>query len=147
MSEERRPSGPGRPPEPPSGSPWDDALEEAPLVFVDLEMDGLRPAVDRVIEVCAERVREGAVLVAHSASWDVAFLEAELARAGRPRRIEHYLDTLTLSRRAFALPSHRLAALCETFGITRERAHRAEDDVHALRGVWAKIVEALGPKT
>src|ERR671932_678317 len=102
MSEERRPSGPGRPPEPPSGSPWDDALEEAPLVFVDLEMDGLRPAVDRVIEVCAElvpqieRVLEGAVLVAHSASWDVAFLEAELARAGRPRRIEHYLDTLTL---------------------------------------------------
>ncbi len=114
-------------------------------------MTGLRPAVDRVIEVCAERVRgdreedridslvapdtgafgnahihgirpeelaaapsfsalaaeiervlQGGVIVAHSAPWDVAFLMAELERAGRPLRIEHYLDTLTLSRRAFA---------------------------------------------
>ena len=43
--------------EPPRGSPWDDPLTDAPLVFVDLEMTGLVPAVDRIIEVCAERVR------------------------------------------------------------------------------------------
>lgn len=43
--------------EPPVGSPWDNPLSDAPLVFLDLEMTGLRPAVDRVIEVCAERVR------------------------------------------------------------------------------------------
>src|SRR5262245_57301901 len=139
---------------PPSGPPWDLPLAEAPLVFLDLEMTGLRPEVDRVIEVCAERVRggavegsletlvrpeggehgnvhvhgitplelatapafpaiadrleallDGAIPVAHAAAWDIAFLEAELARAGRPRRFTHYLDTLTLSRRALALPS------------------------------------------
>lgn len=43
--------------EPPRGSPWDDPLRDAPLVFIDLEMTGLKPAVDRVIEVCVERVR------------------------------------------------------------------------------------------
>lgn len=43
--------------EPPRGSPWDNPLHDAPLVFLDLEMTGLRPEVDRVIEVCAERVR------------------------------------------------------------------------------------------
>lgn len=43
--------------EPPPGPPWDNPLRDAPLVFLDLEMTGLRPASDRVIEVCAERVR------------------------------------------------------------------------------------------
>jgi DNA polymerase III subunit epsilon len=182
--------------EPPAGSPWDEQIERAPLVFLDLEMTGLRPETDRVIEICAERVKgdelvaslaslvrpesgafgnahvhgidpreldtaptfaelcdrveqvmEGAIVVAHAAAWDVAFIEAELARARRPRRVLHYLDTLVLSRRAFALPSHSLASLCSALGVHRERAHRAEDDVHALRRVFRKIVEVLAPST
>jgi DNA polymerase-3 subunit epsilon len=40
---------------PPSGPPWDLALDEAPLAFVDLEMTGLDAAHDRVVEVCIER--------------------------------------------------------------------------------------------
>ena len=181
---------------PPAGPPWDDPLDEAPLVFLDLEMTGLQPATDRVIEICAERVRggvveasltslirpdcgtsgnvhvhgispadlesaplfsdlaeqalhllDGAVVIAHAAAWDVAFLEAELARAGRPHTIAHYLDTLTLSRRAFALPSHRLAALCDEFKIERARAHRAEDDVHAMRVVFQRVCGVLAPRT
>jgi DNA polymerase-3 subunit epsilon len=186
----------GRPSDPPPGAPWDQAIGEAPLCFVDLEMTGLRPASDRVIELCLERVvggrveraltslvrpecgtfgnahvhgigpeevasaptfaelidpieqlLDGAVLVAHAAAWDVAFLEAELARAGRPRHIEHYLDTLTLSRRAFSLPSHRLSALCAELGVTHEHAHRAAGDVAALRGVWGPLLRALAPTT
>lgn len=198
MTEQREGVGPERATgaEPPAGSPWDDPIESAPLVFLDLEMTGLRPESDRVIEVCAERTRgdacedaitslvrpepgvfgnahvhgidprelagaptfaelcdridqvtEGAVLVAHAAAWDVAFLEAELARAGRARRLPYYLDTLVLSRRAFALPSHSLASLCRELGVHRERAHRAEDDVHALRAVFRKVVEVLAPRT
>jgi DNA polymerase III subunit epsilon len=195
----RRPPSSGTPDaerDPPPGPPWDVPLAEAPLVFVDLEMTGLDVARDRVIEICAERVRgereeaqvaslvrpesgafgnahihgialsdldaapsfaslsgavervlQGAVLIAHSAPWDVAFLEAELARAGRPLRIEHYLDTLSLSRRAFALPSHRLSSLCEGLGIKQERAHRASSDVCALRAVWRRVVEVLAPRT
>lgn len=34
-------------------------IEEVPLAFIDLEMTGLDPASDRVIEVCIERVRNG----------------------------------------------------------------------------------------
>ena len=181
---------------PPAGPPWDEPLDEAPLVFLDLEMTGLQSATDRVIEICAERVRggvveasltslirpdcgtsgnvhvhgilpadlesaplfsdlaeralrllDGAVVIAHAAAWDVAFLEAELVRAGRPHTIAHYLDTLTLSRRAFALPSHRLAALCDEFKIERARAHRAEDDVHAMRVVFQRVCGVLAPRT
>ena len=181
--------------EPPPGAPWDLPVDETPLVFLDLEMTGLDMQSDRVIEVCAQRVRgetlegaittlvdpegrfgndhvhgieraalaeaprfadvadrieqllDGAVLVAHAAAWDVGFLEAELARAGRSLRLPHYLDTLTLARRAFALPSHSLAALCQEFGVVRTRAHRAGDDVLALREVWRRCVGALSPKS
>ena len=184
---------------PPPGAPWDLPLAEAPLAFVDLEMTGLDPAKDRVVEVCIERVLagvvvdrlhtlvrpetlaeaevgnahvhgifaealtdaptfaavasrvaelfEGAVLVAHGASWDVAFLEAEMARAGRPMPLPFYVDTLNLSRRTFGLKKHSLDALRTHFGIDSARAHRADADVAALRVVWAKCVEALDPKT
>ena len=171
-------------------------MGDAALVFVDLEMSGLRVEADRVLEVCLERWKggvleaklsslvrpedqafgnahihgisqaeierapafaelaervlallDGAVLVAHAAAWDVAFLEAELARAGRPRVIRHYLDTLILSRRSFALPSHRLGALAEHFGFDRGRAHRADDDVNVLRQVFDRVVSVLAPTT
>jgi DNA polymerase-3 subunit epsilon len=90
---------------------------------------------------------EGAALVAHAAAWDVAFLEAELARAGSPLRIGHYLDTLTLARRGWVLPSHSLAALCRAFGVPPGQAHRAGDDVRALRGVWPHVLAPLGAQT
>jgi DNA polymerase-3 subunit epsilon len=94
-----------------------------------------------------ERLLDGAVLVAHGAMWDVAFLRAELARAGRTFEIAHWLDTLHLSRRSFALPRHSLAALRGEMGIDGARAHRADADVEALRAVFARCVAALDPRT
>ncbi|MBX3230357.1 MAG: 3'-5' exonuclease [Labilithrix sp.] len=181
---------------PPPGPPWDLPLAEAPLAFVDLEMTGLDPKRDRVLEVCIERVvgeavvdrmheivrpdggesgnvhihgiaaeeiaraptwREladrvaallgGAVLVAHGAWWDVAFLRAEMERAAHRFTIEHYLDTLNLSRRAFGLDKHSLDALRAHFGIDAGRAHRADADVRALREVFARCCAALDPST
>ncbi|NUP12136.1 MAG: 3'-5' exonuclease [Polyangiaceae bacterium] len=182
--------------EPPAGSPWDLPIDEAPVVFVDLEMTGLDASVDRVIEVCMERVRgtvteeslttlvrpddgrhgnehihhigvadladaplfaaiadqvraiiDGAVLVAHGASYDVAFIEAELARLGSPLSIPHHLDTLTLSRRVYGFRSHALGALCEELGISVTRCHRAADDVRTLRRVFEAVVRELKPRT
>ena len=189
---------------PPQGEPWDLPLDEAPLAFVDLEMTGLDAAKDRVVELCIERVRggavearlstlvrpetipasdkspdsvgnahvhgifaealndaptfaeiaprvrelfEGAILVAHGAAWDVAFLEAEMTRAGTPMPLPFYVDTLNLSRRTFVLKKHSLDALREHFGIDKARAHRADADVAALRIVWEKCVATLEPKT
>jgi len=179
---------------PPPGPPWDLPVGEAPLAFVDLEMTGLDPARDHVVEVCVERwvggVRHGAVeslvrpparaggnahvhgidaaaldsapafdaladeiarllagaiFVAHAAEYDLAFLRAEMTRAGRTFEVSHWLDTLVLSRRSFALPSHSLGSLCTSLGIPRGRAHRAGDDVRALRAVFEKCVAALSP--
>ncbi len=181
---------------PPPGKPWDAPLHAAPLVFVDLEMSGLVLGLDRVIELCLERVEggvvvdrieslvkppkgvtvpatvhglddamlaeappfealaddvtrllSGAVVVAHAAPWDVAFLEAELFFVDKALKIPAWVDTLVLSRRAFAFERHSLEALCGEFGVERARAHRAGDDVAALRQVFAKCIEALEPST
>jgi DNA polymerase-3 subunit epsilon len=182
--------------EPPEGGVWDEPIGSAPLVFLDLEMTGLRRDRDRVIEICAARARggrveamfeslvrpdcgtfgsaevhgieareletaptfaeiagrveeilDGGVIVAHAAFWDVAFIEAELSRAGRSKVFPFFLDTLTLSRRAFSLPNHSLSALCSELGIERKRAHRAADDVAALMELWPKILNVLVPST
>jgi DNA polymerase III subunit epsilon len=109
------------------------ALEHAP-VFADLAAE-------------IEALVDGAVFVAHGAVWDVAFLEAEMARAGRPLAIGFYLDTLNLSRRAFGLNKHSLEALRAHFGLDPARAHRADADVLALREVFARCVAALEPVT
>jgi DNA polymerase-3 subunit epsilon len=104
------------------------------------------PAFAEVVEEI-RAVLEGAILVAHGAEWDVRFLRAEAHRVGAPLALEHWVDTLNLSRRAFSLPSHAMDALCTHFAIERGRAHRAEDDVRALRAVLDRCIEALAPKT
>ena len=98
----------------------------------------------------AERVLElldGAIFVAHGAVWDVAFIEAELERAGRPTKLGHWLDTLNLSRRSFVLPRHSLDALRTHFALDASRAHRADADVVALRHVFERCAAVLEPRT
>ena len=69
-----------------------------------------------------------------------------MKRAGACSRSTHYIDTLMLSRRSFALPSHSLTPLCTHFGIARGRAHRAGDDVRALmRRLRRGASKALAP--
>jgi len=107
------------------------ALADAP-VFGDL--------APRVAELL-----DGAAFVAHAAIYDAEFVEMEMKRAGMPLHIEHYIDTLVLARRSFALPSYSLDALCTQLVIPRGRAHRAGDDVRALRAVFGRCVAVLAP--
>jgi DNA polymerase-3 subunit epsilon len=100
------------------------------------------------VAACAERIAEvveGGIVIAHAAEWDAKFLAAEDARMGRPWNLPNWLDTLVLSRRAFALPSHSMDALCTHFAIERGQAHRAGDDVRALRAVWSHCIASLSP--
>ncbi len=110
-----------------------EALVGAP-VFADV--------ADRVLELL-----RGAVFVAHAAWHDVGFLEAELARLGRPFAVPFVVDTLALARRAFGFPSHSLEALSKELSLDRGRGHRAADDVRLLRAVFAKLALALTPTT
>jgi DNA polymerase-3 subunit epsilon len=105
------------------------------------------------IEGELSRLLSGAVLVAHGAKYDVAFLEAELSRLPRGSREEKppllglgfHLDTLTLTRRVYGFKSHALAALAKELGIEVGRSHRAADDVRTLRRVFEAVVKELKP--
>lgn len=103
------------------------------------------PFAELAVEV--EDTLRGGIVVAHAAQWDVGFLRAELSRAGRAPDVPFFLDTLVLSRRAFALPNHSLDALCAELGIERGQAHRAGADVRAMRHVFVKCLEVLAPKS
>lgn len=104
------------------------------------------PTFTEIADRCAAILR-GAIFVAHGASWDIAFMEAELARAGRPMTFPHYLDTLNLSRRTFGLKRHSLDALRQHFGLDASRSHRADADVAALRAIWDRCAATLEPRT
>ncbi|MEF3244615.1 MAG: 3'-5' exoribonuclease [Caldisericaceae bacterium] len=81
---------------------------------------------------------EDAVLVAHNASFDKAFLENFFGEPVKNRVI----DTLELARLMFPeLQSHSLEKLVSTFKIKSEKAHRAFNDALMLYEVFKKIIE------
>lgn len=90
---------------------------------------------------------EGAVLVAHGATLDRAFLNAAFASVGAPTRVTHMIDTVLLARRAVLAPSYRLATVAAQLGLPPRRWHRAEEDVSALADVFRALVEILRPES
>jgi DNA polymerase-3 subunit epsilon len=109
------------------------ALEGAP---------SFREIAPRVAELL-----DGAIVVAHGVTYDLQFLEAELGRAGVAMTNAGSLDTLTLSRRAFQMESHRLSSLATALGITLDRPHRAGDDARATKALFFRAVAILSPTT
>jgi len=81
-------------------------------------------------------------LVAHNASFDFGFLNAELELCGRsPVSLERMVDTLTLARSRHPGAKHSLDALCVRFGI--DRSHRVKHgallDAQLLAQVYVEL--------
>ena len=93
-----------------------------------------------------ERLTEGAILLAHNATFDMGFLNAELARDGRPSLDVEIVDTLHMARKAFpGLKSYALGSLAETLGIEVQSAHRAGDDCRVCYELFVKCRNTLNP--
>lgn len=83
----------------------------------------------------AERLR-GLPVVAHNASFDLAFLRAEFERAGWDMPWVASYCTLTASRRHHPhLDRHRLTDVCWAVGVMLENAHSALGDARATAGL------------
>ncbi|SRR5579871_1560353 len=86
-----------------------------------------------------------AALVAHNASFDLSFLNAELERVKQttiPR--DRLVDTLLLARRKYPGSSNRLDDLCIRFGIdnSRRTKHGALLDAELLAEVYVELIDA-----
>ena len=84
----------------------------------------------------------GAPLVAHNATFDFSFLNAELARVGRPSVcLTRKVDTLELARTRFPGLPNSLDALCRRFGIdlSERTSHNALLDCRLLANVYIEL--------
>lgn len=88
---------------------------------------------------------EGSALVAHNAPFDVRVLSLELLRAGMLLPHNPVLDTCAIPRRLrLEVPNHRLGTLARTFGVARDRAHRALDDARVAGDLLRAYLRELG---
>lgn len=87
-----------------------------------------------------------AALVIHNASFDMAFINMELDRAGRPSiPMDRVVDTLALARRKHPAGPNSLDALCKRYGIDNSKRvkHGALMDSELLAEVY---IELLGER-
>ena len=97
---------------------------------------------------------DGATLIAHNASFDVGFFNAEFARLGFPPvDPDRVVDSLSLARRRHPMGPNSLDALCKRYGIdnSMREKHGALLDSELLAEVYIELVggkqAALGLET
>ena len=83
------------------------------------------------------------VLVIHNASFDVGFLNAELAFIKRPPILyERIIDTLALAKKRHPMGPNSLDALCKRYGIdtAKRTKHGALLDSELLASVYLELI-------
>jgi len=83
-------------------------------------------------------------LVAHNASFDMGFLNAELGRIGKPYLSnDRVIDTLLIARKKFPGQRNSLDALCARFGV--DNSHREKHGALLDSEILAEVyIELLG---
>lgn len=85
----------------------------------------------------------GAVVVAHNATFEEAFLAAELKRAGIEAARIPALCTLWLGRQTFATPNYKLGTLARAAGVPLVDKHAALGDVRAVSALLPHMTRKL----
>ncbi len=119
---------------------------ERPIPEKVVELTGINDGMVRGMPTIGQVIgdfaafSEGAVLVAHNASFDMAFFERAFRDAGLPFEYPK-LDTLTLVRNTYKeQKSFKLGNMCKFLGINLSKAHRA---VHDARATGEMLLIAL----
>ncbi|WP_102829929.1 DNA polymerase III subunit epsilon [Bartonella bovis] len=85
----------------------------------------------------------GATIVAHNASFDISFLNAELGRINKPLiSVDNVIDTLAIARQKFPMGPNSLDVLCKRFGIDNSNRvlHGALLDAEILADVYIELI-------
>ena len=92
--------------------------------------------VSRSLSAC-----EGAVLVAHNASFDMSFFKRAFPLIGREFDFT-VVDTLAMARNLYPnIKNHKLGTLAKLFNVSLTNAHRAVHDARATALVLMKMFE------
>jgi DNA polymerase III subunit epsilon len=100
-----------------------------------------------VVLPCLLEFLGGAVLVAHNASFDRRFVQANLERHGYQRMANRVVCTARLARKLLPrdeVPNVRLATLAAYLGATVAPCHRALTDARATVDVFHSLLERAG---
>jgi DNA polymerase-3 subunit epsilon len=106
-----------------------------------------KPTFAAIAEAFLEFVGD-ATLIIHNAEFDMKFLNAELARLGRPALpAERAIDTVGMARRKFPGAQASLDALCRRFQIdlTDRTLHGALKDARLLSEVYLELIGGRQP--
>jgi DNA polymerase III subunit epsilon len=105
----------------------------------------LAPPASKVLLRFADAVR-GCLITGHNIAFDNAFLENAATRAGVQLPLWPALCTLELSRSLDTDRSrrHRLADLCDRYGVTNDRPHDALADALATAKVLPRLLTDAG---
>jgi DNA polymerase-3 subunit epsilon len=122
--------------------PGRDIPEEASRIHGMTRADLLgKPKFAEIMDAMLEFFGD-APLVAHNAAFDFGFLNAELARAGRPSlALSRMVCTLTLAKSRFPGLPNSLDALCRRFAIdlSERTTHNALLDCRLLADVYIEL--------
>lgn len=129
----------------------DRAIDEGARAVTGISDDFLldKPRFSEIAAAFLEFV-DGAEVIAHNASFDIGFLDAELARTGienaRMRDRVSVLDTLALAREKFPGQRNGLDALCKRLGIdnSHRELHGALLDANLLADVYLALTSGQG---
>lgn len=117
--------------------------EAAGVSGITTAMVADKPPVEQVLPGFMDFAGD-AILIAHNAEFDTAFLRAELQRAGMPTVENLIIDTQVLAQKAFpGKKSYALQNLVEMLGIPANTAHRARDDARQCMRLFEHCVQAL----
>ena len=86
---------------------------------------------------------DDSLLVIHNASFDIGFINAELAMVQKPALdYGRVLDTLAMAKRKYPMASNSLDALCRRFGIdlSKRSKHGALLDSELLAEVYLELI-------
>jgi len=112
------------------------------ITGIDDEMVKDAPTIENIIgdfyKFC-----EGAVIVAHNAAFDTAFLKNALVRNGFEYSYTS-MDTLELARGLVTeVKNHKLNTLCKHFDVSLKNHHRASHDAKATAEVMLHLFDIL----
>lgn len=95
------------------------------------------------ISIRIKNMLEGAVLVAHNASFDLGFLFSEFRNINISKPRNDVFDTLKIARKYYNFPRNSLASIANLLGIKTHGLHRAYSDAMVTKHIFEYFVKDL----